>query len=278
MLYLAYDGSLNGDWVSRYAVRFAARTEARELRLLHVADGSVPTTRLRHKLERLEHDGRAQGVRVVAETCPIRDDVLRTLLRAIPPGGDHVVVCGTRVRSRGQAYLAGTVSDKLLRSGPFNVLAVRVVQPGLLGHPSALLVPLAGHPRGLRAVWPFLRLFLPGLESLTLLRGMAVRPLQFAHLSLAQTQKLRAEGAAFLRDAEEEIRREQGGVEFHLDSRVVVSDDMAREILVHASKLKAHLILLGASERGLPRRLVSRDLLERVLRETPCDAAIYRGT
>jgi nucleotide-binding universal stress UspA family protein len=156
-------------------------------------------------------------------------------------------------------------------------LALRVVQPGLLGNPSAILIPLAGHPRGIRSVWPFFRLFLPEVETLMLLRGMVVSPLQFQHLSLDRTKKLRAEGFEYIREAVQEINRDRGGAEFSLDSRVVVCDDMAREIVVHASKSKTQLILLGASERDLPRRLISGDLLEEVLRETPCDAAIYSG-
>ena len=39
MLVCAYDGSLNGDWVVHYAVRFAATTPERRLRLRSVLPG-----------------------------------------------------------------------------------------------------------------------------------------------------------------------------------------------------------------------------------------------
>ena len=36
MLVFAYDGTLNGDWVAHYAVRFAANLRDRKLRLVHL--------------------------------------------------------------------------------------------------------------------------------------------------------------------------------------------------------------------------------------------------
>jgi nucleotide-binding universal stress UspA family protein len=64
---------------------------------------------------------------------------------------------------------------------------------------------------------------------------------------------------------------------FRLDCRVVVSNDWPREILVHSNKLKARMILLGASERTRLGRAIYTNSLERVLRQTPCDMGIYKG-
>ncbi len=277
MIYLAYDGSLNGDWVARYAIRFAAHSAERTLSAVHVDEGRLAAEALDGKLEHLGRECRARGVEFLPEVVPLRRTVFRTLLEQVPAGEESFLVCGTRVRSRQQAYLSGTVAEKLLHFNPFHVLAIRVVQPGLLGCPRDFLLPLAGHPRLFRAAWPFFRLFLPDVEQVYLLRGMAVSHLRLRYLSPARLAALREGGARYLAEVEEEIRRGRGGAEFHLDSRIVVCDDWAHEILVHASRLRTRMVLLGASERALLHRLLRGNSLERVLRGAPCDVGIYRS-
>ncbi len=275
MIYLAYDGSLNGDWVARYAIRFAAHDAERTLTLVHIRDESLDEATLERKLEHLQRECRAQGVDLFPHILPLTRSVMHSLLSAIPTGGEDLLVCGTRVRSTRKPFLAGTIAEKLLRHAPFPVLAVRVVQPGLLGAPRDLLLPLAGHPRGLAAVWPFFRLFLPDLENLHLLRGMVVSALHLRHLSREQHQALRDHGVRYLAAVETEIRMRRGAIEFRLDSRIVVCDDWVREILVHASRLKSHLVLLGASQRTRWYQALHGHSLERILRGTPCDVGIY---
>ncbi len=276
MLYLAYDGSLNGDWVARYAVRFAAHV-GRALTLLHVEDDSLDEKELAGKVERLDRECRAQGVELYPQALPRAKSVFFTLLDHIPAGDQSLVVCGTRVRSRNRAFLTGTISEKLLRCGRFDVLAIRVVQPGLLGSPREFLLPLAGHPRGFQAIWPFFRLFLPEVDRVYLLRAMQVNALRLPHLSRERQRALREAGNRYLNEVAEEIGRRRGKADFRLDSRVRICDDWVREVLLQASDLKVRLLLLGATERSLGHRLLHGDALERVLHGTPCDVGIYRS-
>ena len=277
MIYLAYDGSLNGDWVSRYSVRLATHTSEKKLTLVHVEDGNISSDRVREKIGRIEQDCKARGIAFSLEMLPLRKSVFQTLLHAIPHGRESFVVCGTRVHSKRQAFLSGTISEKLLRYNKFNVLAIRVVQPGLLGDPGKFLIPLAGHPRGFQSAWPFFRLFLPEVEEVYLLRVMIVSSLWLRQLSPQHAHALREKGLRYLRDVIEDIKQGCAPTRFWLDSRVVLSNDWPCEILVHSSKLKARMILLGASERTLFERTIHANSLERVLRGTPCDAGIYRG-
>jgi nucleotide-binding universal stress UspA family protein len=277
MIYLAYDGSLNGDWVSRYSVCLATHTSEKKLTLVHIEDGSVSSARVLEKIRRIEQDCNACGVALSLEMHPLRKSVFQTLLNAIPHGRESFVVCGTRIRSRRQSFLSGTISEKLLRYNHFNVLAIRVVQPGLLGNPGKFLIPLAGHPRGFQSAWPFFRLFLPEVKEVYLLRVMIVSSLWLRQLSLQHAHALREKGLRYLCDVIEDIKQRCAPTKFWLDSRVVLSDDWPREILVHSSKLKARMILLGASERTLLARTLHANPLERVLRGTPCDTGIYRG-
>jgi hypothetical protein len=58
VLVFAYDGSLNGDWVAHYAVRFAANQSERKLRLVHLFEGSPEP----HLQERIAWIGRECGL------------------------------------------------------------------------------------------------------------------------------------------------------------------------------------------------------------------------
>jgi nucleotide-binding universal stress UspA family protein len=276
MIILAYDGSLNGDWVSRYAMRFAAH-KGSALLVLHVRDNDVGDDQLHVKLQRLERESQALGVECFTEVLPEEKSVYFTLLKQIPEGTENIVVCGTRVRSRQRRFLTGTISEKLLRTGHFPVLALRVVQPGLLGTPRDLLLPLAGHPRGFESVWPFFRLLLPEVDRLFLLRCLQVGPLRLPHLSMLRREAMRQAGERYLSGIADEIQHRRGCRSFHLDWRIAICDDWVREVLIHASRLKVRMLLLGATERPMGHRLLHGNTLERVLAGTPCDVGIYRS-
>jgi len=277
MIYLAYDGSLNGDWVSRYGIRLAVHTAEKKLTLVHIQDGGVSPVQVVDKIGKIEQECTAQGIELSRKILPLKKNVFQSLLNAIPHGSKSFVVCGTRIRSKRQAFLSGTISEKFLKSDKFNVLAVRVVQPGLLANPRKFLIPLSGHPRGFMSAWPFFKLFLPEVYEVYLLRVMNVSSFQLLHLSPHRMQVLRKKGLKYLAGVIQEIKQGCGDADFRLDYRVVVSNDWPREIQVHSSKLKTRMILLGASERTRLSRTVYGNALERVLRGTPCDMGIYRG-
>jgi len=279
MIYLAHDGSINGDWVSWYAIRMASRSPQRALVLVHVLEGDTYPELIEPKIKVLEARCHACQVELTTKTCPLQDrSVFQTLTRFIPEGRETICVCGTRVQSKKKGYLAGTVSARLLRHHPFNVLALRVVQPGVLGNARKFLLPLAGHPRRLDSLLPFACLFPPDIKTIYLLRIMSLSALRLQHLSSEQKRLLLSRGRSYLDQAAAQMAHEFGFSPAFLDTRVIVSDDWPREILMHASDLKMEMILLGASERTLPARLLYyENALERMLDRTPCDMAIYRG-
>jgi len=277
MIYLAYDGSLNGDWISRYATRLASQSKEKKLHLIHVLDGSLPKDVVETKILAVKEDCHAAGIDLIPEFRPLAKSVFHSIVKVIPGGRGNCLVCGTRVRAKRQSYLSGTVSEKLLRQQKFNVLALRVVQPGLLGNPHHFLIPLAGHPRGFASGWPILKLFLPLVSTVYLLRCMKISSFRDRHLSLQKKRALHEIGFKYLSTVREQLLKDQGAEDFFLDLRVAVNSDWVREILVHASTLKAQMILLGASDRALARRMIQSDPFERLLRDAPCDVGIYRG-
>jgi nucleotide-binding universal stress UspA family protein len=273
---LAYDGSINADWVSRYAMQMAAALPGRQLLLVHLLDGSFARERIERKFAAIT--GECDRLEIACQGL-IREpgpDLYATLLETIPPGASTYCLCGARVAARGRGFLAGTVSERLLRAGHCNVMAIRVVSPGLLGCPRTLLFPLAGHPRGFRSAFPFLAMLAAPVKRLYLLRVMTVNPLHFRYISSPAAKRRIAEGYDYLAQVVREIREQLPQAPFHLDRHVVLSDDWAKEILIQAGKVNAAMILLGATERSLPHRFFYGNRIEQILRATSCDVGIYR--
>lgn len=277
MIVLAHDGSLYGDWVARYALRFAAGEPDRKLLLLHVRDGRVDETIAEARFTRLAEECAGNGVACHSELFPLGTSVHRTLRQAIPPDPEALLVCGTRVRPRRQALLTGSVAEKLLRLHACPVLALRVVQPGLLGLPHTLLLPLAGHQAGLARLWPILRRLAPQLRRVHFLYNTPTTLLAESLQIPARQRQLQQIGERYLDRICRELDDALAEPPFVIDRRVLVTRDWPHQVLIEASRLKTQMLLLGASERSLAHRVFHGQGIEQLLRDTPCDVGIYRG-
>ncbi|MBN1957913.1 MAG: universal stress protein [Desulfuromonadales bacterium] len=277
MIILAHDGSLYGEWVSRYAINFALSEEDRRLLVLHVPEGKIAPVVVEARLERLMNDCTEHELSCRCEYLPPEQDVYRSLRHAIPHDPTALLVCGTRVKARNRAYLTDSIAEKLLRTHQCPVVALRVTQPGLLGTPVNLLLPLAGHDAGTERFWPVLRRFVPRLHSVQLFRSLNIHYLRYPHLSRNREQSLRDIGIAYLEQILMDIDKRLPERSFRIDCRVALSSNWSDEILVLASRLRMQLILLGVSERTLAHRLFYGVGLERILHKSPCDVGIYRG-
>ncbi len=273
-LFFAHDGSIHADWISHYAIRLAARLPAPELTVLSVRDGELRAETFERRIEAMSRACEQRSIklhtRVLERTSA---GVADTLLSALPSGSDHYLVCGTRTEPRGRGVLAGTVSERLLASHSCHVLALRVVQPGFLGEPRELLVPVSGHPRGVASGLPFLRLLAPQVERLQLLFVEYVRRRRFRTLTHEAARAAKERGRRYLTRVTAEL--EDLLPAEVLRREVVVSDDVPKEILLAANRVRAQLLYLGAAEESAPRRYGSP--LEQILRQAPCDVAIYRA-
>jgi nucleotide-binding universal stress UspA family protein len=277
MIYLAYDGTIHGDWVSHYAIRLAAHQPDRALCAVHVDDGLVPRAVLEERLHLLEERCRMALVALQTEVHALGSGVWETLRGAVPPGPSGYLVCGTRLNPRRRGFLSGTVGERLLQERARPVLAVRVVQPGLLGAPHSLLVPVAGVPGGLGSALPWLALLAPDVRALHFLYVEELGRRRFRRLGYDEAQALRRAGSAYLHRVEGEARRALALPEVYVDAHVVVSDDVPKEIVIQANRLKSELICLGASARNRSQRFVYGDPIEQVLANAPCDVAVYEG-
>jgi nucleotide-binding universal stress UspA family protein len=277
MIILAHDGSIYSDWVAHYTLHMAAKEEDRKLLVLNVLDGKVSADLMDAKLSQLTENCHHRGIAARYELLPISSSVHRTLRQAIPHDPTALLVCGTRVKPNRRDFLIGTIAEKLMRMHLCPVLALRVVQPGLLGSPHDLLLPLAGHANGLDRFWPVFRRLAPALRQVHLFRTLPVHPLHLPHLTATRERTLRKIGSEHLEKVHEEMRTRLGDQIIMIDRRVTVTSDWPNEVLEQASRLKVQMILLGVSERSLAHRVFHGMALERVLRATPCDVGIYRG-
>ena len=277
-IYLAYDGSINADWVARYAINMAAGSRNPRIILVHILTQTYSAETIDKKIHEIEVECTSRGVEMTSQVLPLRKDVFQSLLKAIPPGVESLCVCGARITSRGKGFLAGTISEKLLRRKQFDVLAIRVVKPGILGVPKELLFPLSGHPRGFQAAMSFFQLLAPEVEQLHLLRIMKVSSLWFQYMPVTSVRALKSKGFAYVNQVITEIREQLGENHIRLDAKVILSDDWVKEILIQASRTRAQMILMGASDRNLPSRYFYGNKIEQILRRSPCDVGIYRKT
>jgi nucleotide-binding universal stress UspA family protein len=277
MLHFAYDGSINGDWVSHYAIRLASHCADRTLHLIHIREGPTSAGDLETKLHRVWLECQRAEVVPDIRIEPAKRNVLESLDSLVPAGPASYVVCGTRARPRKRAMLSGTISEQLLRAGRCNVLAIHVVQPGLLGLPRSFLLPVSGHPRGFRSGIPFLKLFAPDMARIHILFVEQVAQWRFRLLLHQEAERLTRRGRAYTERIEREIDERLGLGPSVADANVAVSDDVPKEIIIFANRVKARLIYMGASERSLGERFFYGSPIEQVLRDTTCDVAIYRG-
>jgi nucleotide-binding universal stress UspA family protein len=201
MIYLAYDGSVNGDWIARYAIRMAANSREQQLRVLSVDDGHLAEADYLAKVERLDRECRAAGVTCNAVRLPLQGTVADSLIAAIEPGAEQLLVCGARVRSRDRGYFSGTVSNELMRWRRCNVVALRVVQPGLLGMAQYALIPIGGSEAGVTALAPFLKRLIPGIERIELLRVVEIASWRFRRISPEAARRERRGGIQRVHDA-----------------------------------------------------------------------------
>jgi nucleotide-binding universal stress UspA family protein len=140
-----------------------------------------------------------------------------------------------------------------------------------------LLIPVTERPDGFRSGMPFLRLFAPQVTRLHIVLIARVGRRRFLRMSHELSERLLMPGQAYCERIEQEIVEQLGLGSEVMDAKVVVSDQVAREILIEAHRTKSRLVYLGVSERLPAERFLYGDPVEQVLRDASCDVAIYRG-
>jgi nucleotide-binding universal stress UspA family protein len=242
---------------------------------VHVSDASSEST-LDARIARIADESRVLGVALETELVPGREGhVAERLLEIVPEGA--TLLAGTRARPRKHAFLAGTVSARLLETTRCSVIAMRVVHPGVLGQPGNVLLPLHGRPGEAALALPLLRLLGEDLRRLHVLVVREGSGFRFRSMRPERVATRRAEGRLLAASIEDDLRTGLAPRRVHLDSSVAVSDDAATNIRLCAGAHHSRLIGIGALRRSLLRRLVRGNPVEQLLRDAPTDVAVYRS-
>ena len=279
MIHFAYDGSINGDWVFWYALNLARDDADKHLCVVYVDIGAASQDQIQSKVAGFARACAEHGVEMAFVSPPCTGTsagcVFRALVSAVP--AQSLLVCGARLKAGGQGYLAGTVSEKLLRDKTFAVMAVRVAQPGLLGAPKTFLVPVAGDVEGFLMGADILTRMVEDVQRIHVLRVMQLKRHVFTQLHNNKAERLRAKGWRSLEGLDEQLAKRTGVALSKIHTSVVVSDDWAQAIIIAANRSKTQLILMEAPVKALSGAFLYGNPVEVVLRDTPCDVAIYRG-
>ncbi len=277
-IYLAYDGSINGDWIAHYAINFAAFHPTRRLRVLHVETTDISGAALADKFDTLRRIAHHAGVTADIEICPMHHGAFGGLIEQLPKGKDTVVVCGARVQAGRRGILSGTVSEKLLAARDLTAIALRIVQPGLLGVVRRLLLPVSEPSPDLARARTLLRLVAPSLTDLRLLYVTELSTGRFRALDVTKSGALLHQAQGYLAEIEPQLIDGIDLSKAHIDAAARVTDDWAREILVDAGRTRTDLMALEVPATNLQGRLAFGDPVEVILRDTPCDIALLRGS
>ncbi len=281
MIHLAYDGSINGDWVAWYAQNLARQENDRTLRVLYINTDEISAEEVHNKVATMESASSECGVtlklEIIRSSGPGANAIFHDLLANMPTTPGTLLVCGARLHGGTHGHLAGTVSERLLSDRSFDVMAIRVAQPGLLGAPRRFLLPIAGDREGFLTSAEILRRFSPSVSRVHMLRVMMIKRLLFRRLQHQQAEQLRQKGWEGMADLDRQLAELTGIEQALIDSNVVVSDDWAHEVIIAANRHKSHLILMEAAWKNLRRTFQYGNPIEVVLRDAPCDVAIFRG-
>jgi len=276
-IYLAYDGSVNANWIARYAIRMAAHHPEKRLYIVYIGDAGTRAPNLSQGINQIETEAEQAGVEAVLQIRPMRHGVFGGLQEHIPQGPETFVICGARVKRGHEGYLRGTISEQLLKLRQFNVMALRVVQPGLLGVARNVLAPVSRNPLGFKSGMKFLELLAPDIQRLHLIQIIerSRRPIRLQPAARIKERRNRAQ--VYIRGIEADIVEKIPMQGIHVDSHVDIAESWSNKINIHATRLHTNLIYLEIPRQSLTKRFLFSDPLEDLLSSTFCDIAVYRG-
>jgi len=141
--------------------------------------------------------------------------------------------------------------------------------------PDSLLLPFRRDATVPLAVLPLLRLLAPALREVHVLVVEEIARLRYRLIGTRGARRRIELARARAQAIEGELLDALGPVAWRSDAGATLSDDIARETLAWAARLRARLVALDASH--LPARLAYGDPLEQLLRDASCDVALYRA-
>lgn len=261
----------NSEIAARYAVTFSKACNA-SLTLLYVnhhGTGSEAFNRAEAALKRLFLLAESSGVRV--ESLTESGDPLKKITEIVRHENIDIVFTATRKEDVSRRYFARTLSKELLLKLPCAVAMLRIVHVGKI-HPKRILVPLRGRIANAGERACFVAKLAEGFGAALTLFHAPGSVSRFFHGELHQPP----------RERERRIPADIGEFVEQLNRYRIAHDkrtghgSVAHSITIEAMIRRNDLIIMGASERGLLKSILSGNPVEDILRETPCNLMIFR--
>lgn len=261
----------NSEVAARYAIALAKSSRA-ALSFIFIAEANMDTEvfrRAESALERLFIEAERQDIEV--ESITERGDPLRRVMEVVQKNRTGIVFAATRRTDIEKRFFLRTHAKEFMLTLPCSVAMVRVVHMGRVVTKS-ILVPVKGRMSHIEERSCFVAKLAESFGSGVTLFHLAEPLTRYFHGEVHLSRSQREERVP--QDIEEFtgcLRRY--GVHHEKKTRF---GSISREITIEAAHKRNDLIVMGASERGLVRSIVSGNPVESVLRETPCNLIVFR--
>jgi nucleotide-binding universal stress UspA family protein len=261
----------NSEIAARYAIALAKSCRAK-LSVVFVAEEKMGKEVFRHAeaaIERLFIEAEKQDVEV--ERITERGHPFRKIREFVNQKKIDLVFTATRREDIQRRFFLKTLTREFMMKLPCSVAMVRVVRMGRVV-PKNILVPVRGHMTHIEERSCFLAKLAEAFGSTVTLFHLSQPLTSYFHGEIHLPSSQREERVP--KDMEkftECLRR----YEIYHEKRTRYGN-IAREITIEAAHKRNDLIVMGASERSLPRSVISGNPVETVLRETPCNLIILR--
>jgi nucleotide-binding universal stress UspA family protein len=262
---------INSESAAHYAIALSESCKSSLLLFFAAREGIDRDTfrRAESALARLFIDAESRGIEV--ESITEKGDPLKKIYDVVRKNNVDITFIATRREDVSRRFFVKTLSRELMLRLPCSVAMVRAVRIGKT-HPRDILVPLRGEISHLEERAFFVARLAQSFGSgVTLFHS--VRPItSFFHGEVVLRPSLR----------ERHIPRDVGVFTGCLDRYMIRHEKhveyggASRTITIEAAYRRNDLIIMGASERSLLRRIIRGNPVEEVLRETPCDLIILR--
>ena len=261
----------NSELAARYAIALAKSCRAK-LFLVFVAEERIDKDTFRHAesaLGRLFIEAQNQGIDV--ESITEKGSPLRSISAIVKKEPVDIVFAATRREDVSKRFFQRTLARDFMLRLPCSVAMVRVVRMGK-SYPKQILVPLKGRMTHLEERACFVASLAEVFDSSVTLFHLSSPITSFFHGEIQFPPSRR----------EEEIPRDIEDFTECLHKYKISHEKktgygaVSQSITIEAAHRRNDLIIMGASERGLLRSIVSGNPVEQVLRETPCNLIILR--
>jgi nucleotide-binding universal stress UspA family protein len=261
----------NSESAARYAIALSQSCQAKLL-LVFIAQKGIDKDTFRRAesaLERLlaETDGRGIDVESIIE----RGDPFQKIYDMVNKDHIDIVCTATRREDISKRFFVKTLARELMLKLPCSVAIVRVVHMGKI-HPKNILVPLRGHMTHLEERACFVAKLAQSFNArVTLFHQHSPTTSYFhgeIHLKPAEREEYIPKD---IEDFTGFLKRYDIGHEKRTGYGTI-----SKSINIEAAHRRNDLIVMGASERGIFKSIISGNPVEEVLRETLCNLIILR--